>query len=41
MLGRTFLEEEDTAGKDLVAMLSCGLWRNYCGGDPSLAGKLV
>src|SRR5580693_8182613 len=41
MLGRTFLEEEGTPGKDLVAMLSYGLWRAHFAGDPSIAGKPV
>jgi putative ABC transport system permease protein len=41
MLGRTFLEEEGTPGKDLVAMLSYGLWRDRFAGDPSIVGKPV
>jgi putative ABC transport system permease protein len=41
MLGRAFLEEEGTPGKDLVAMLSYGLWRDHFAGDPSIVGKPV
>jgi putative ABC transport system permease protein len=41
MLGRTFLEEEGTPGKDLAAMLSYGLWRDHFAGDPSIVGKPV
>ena len=39
MLGRTFLEEEGTSGKDHVAMLSYGLWRDHFAADPSIVGK--
>jgi putative ABC transport system permease protein len=39
MLGRTFLPEEGTPGKDRVAMLSYALWRDHFGSDPSIAGK--
>jgi predicted permease len=41
MLGRTFLEEEGTPGKDLAAMLSYGLWRDHFAGDPSIVGKPI
>jgi predicted permease len=41
MLGRTFLEEEGTPGKDHVAILSYGLWRDHFASDPSLLGKTV
>src|SRR5580658_2420527 len=41
MLGRTFLEEEGTPGKDHVAMLSYGLWRDHFASDSSIVGKTV
>jgi predicted permease len=41
MLGRTFLEEEGTPGKDHVAMLSYGLWRDHFASDSSIVGKSV
>jgi predicted permease len=39
MLGRTFLEEEGTPGKDHVAILSYALWRDHFAADSSIAGK--
>ena len=41
MLGRTFLEEEGTPGKDHVAILSYALWRDHFASDRSLPGKHV
>ncbi|MGA3201711.1 MAG: ABC transporter permease [Bryobacteraceae bacterium] len=41
VLGRTFLPEEGTPGKDHVAMLSYGLWQDHFAADPSIAGKPV
>lgn len=41
MLGRAFLPEEGTPGKDHVAVLSYGLWRHHFAADPSLVGKPV
>jgi putative ABC transport system permease protein len=41
LLGRTFLPEEGTPGKDRVAMLSYGVWRDHFAADPSIAGKPV
>jgi putative ABC transport system permease protein len=41
LLGRPFLPEEGTPGKDHVAMLSYGLWREHFGADPSVVGKPV
>jgi predicted permease len=41
MLGRTFLPEEGTPGKDLVAVLSYELWRDHFAADPSMVGKSV
>jgi putative ABC transport system permease protein len=39
ILGRAFLNEEGTPGKDHVAMLSYGLWREHFAADPSVVGK--
>jgi putative ABC transport system permease protein len=41
MLGRMFLPEESTPGRDHAAMLSYGLWRDRFGADPSIVGKPV
>jgi predicted permease len=41
MLGRTFLDEEGTPGKDHVAMLSYRLWRDHFAADSSTVGKTV
>ena len=41
MLGRTFLEEEGTPGKDHVAMLSYSLWRDHFASDRTIVGKTV
>ncbi|MGD0220943.1 MAG: ABC transporter permease [Terriglobia bacterium] len=41
MLGRAFLPEEGAPGKDHVAMLSYGLWRDHFAADPSIVGKPV
>jgi putative ABC transport system permease protein len=41
MLGRAFLEEEGTPGKDHVAILSYALWRDHFASDRSLPGKHV
>jgi predicted permease len=41
LLGRAFLPEEGTPGKDHVAMLSYGLWREHFAADPSIVGKPV
>jgi predicted permease len=39
--GRVFSDEENTPGKDGVAMLSEGLWRQRYGGDPSVLGRTI
>ena len=39
--GRTFLPEEDRAGKNQVVLLSHGLWQRRFGGDPSIVGKTL
>jgi|HubBroStandDraft_1064217.scaffolds.fasta_scaffold10172_2 predicted permease len=41
MLGRAFLPEEATPGKDRVAILSYGLWREHFASDSSIIGKTV
>jgi putative ABC transport system permease protein len=40
-LGRTFLDEEGTAGKDQVAILSHRLWRERFGADPAIVGRTI
>ena len=40
-LGRTFLPEEETLGKDHEVVLSYGLWKERYGGDPSLVGRTI
>ncbi len=40
-LGRGFLKEEETKGKDTVVILSHGLWQRSFGGNPSLLGKTI
>jgi putative ABC transport system permease protein len=41
LLGRGFLTEEETPGKDDVAVLSYGLWQRRFGGDPGILNKSV
>src|SRR5207247_10271075 len=40
-LGRTFLPEEETLGKDHEVVLSYGLWKRRYGGDPQLVGRTI
>ncbi|HEY6292992.1 MAG TPA: ABC transporter permease [Terriglobia bacterium] len=40
-LGRTFLPEEATSGKDHEVVLSYGLWKRRYGGDPALVGRTI
>jgi putative ABC transport system permease protein len=40
-LGRTFLREEETAGKDRVVIFNYQLWQRRFGGDPGLIGRTV
>src|SRR5579871_2936424 len=41
LIGRTFLPEEETLGRDHEVVLSYGLWQRRYGGDPSLVGRTV
>jgi predicted permease len=40
-LGRTFLPEEDTPGKDHVVMLTNSFWRDRFHGDPTIVGRSI
>jgi putative ABC transport system permease protein len=40
-LGRTFLPEEETSGKDHEVVLSYRLWKRRYGGDPALVGRTI
>jgi putative ABC transport system permease protein len=40
-LGRTFLPEEETLGRDHEVVLSYGLWKRRYGGDPALVGRTI
>jgi putative ABC transport system permease protein len=39
--GRVFTEEEEEPGKDLVVVLSDGLWRSRFGRDPNIVGQTI
>lgn len=41
LLGRTFLREEETSGRDRVVVLSHALWVRRYASDPSIVGKSV
>ena len=41
VLGRNFLDEEQTPGHDDVALLSYGCWRTRFQADPSIVGKRI
>jgi putative ABC transport system permease protein len=40
-LGRDFLPEEETAGRDRVVILSHGFWLDRMGGDPKAIGRTL
>ena len=40
-LGRPFTAENETDGRDRVAVLSDGLWRRRFGGDPQIIGRTI
>jgi hypothetical protein len=41
LFGRTFLPEEEAAGRDRVVVLSHGLWTRRYGADPSIVGRAI
>ncbi len=41
LFGRVFTAEEQQEGKDLVVVLSYGLWQRRFAGDPNIVGKLI
>jgi putative ABC transport system permease protein len=41
LLGRTFLPEEETLGRDHEVVLSYGLWTTRYAADPSLVGRTI
>jgi putative ABC transport system permease protein len=41
LMGRVFLEDEDTPGRDHEVILSYSLWRGHFGGDSEIVGKNV
>jgi len=40
-LGRTFVEGEDTPGRNSVCVISYAFWQRRFGGDPNIAGKVI
>ena len=38
-LGRTFIEDEGTVGRDRVAILTYRVWRDRFNGDPAIVGR--
>jgi predicted permease len=41
LLGRTFMPDEDQAGRDKVVVFSHRLWQRRFGGDPGIIGRIV
>jgi len=41
VLGRGFLPQEETKGKDAVAIISYGLWQRRFGADPAVVGRTI
>src|SRR5580658_468632 len=41
IMGRTWMAGEDQPGKDQVAVLSYGLWREHFAGDPGVLGRTI
>ena len=41
MLGRSFLPDEETSGRNRVVLVSYGLWQRQFGGDPALLNKSI
>jgi len=41
LLGRTFTEAEETAGQELVVVISYEFWQSRLGGDPNVLGRTL
>ena len=41
LLGRTFVEGEDTQGRNSVCVISYAFWQRRFGGDPNIAGRML
>ena len=41
LLGRTFVEGEDVAGKNTVCVISYAFWQRRFGGDANVVGKMI
>jgi putative ABC transport system permease protein len=41
LIGRTFVEGEDVAGKNTVCVLSYAFWQRRFGGDTNVVGKII
>src|SRR5689334_20566373 len=41
LLGRTFVEGEDTQGKNSICVISYAFWQRHFGGDPNVAGRIL
>ncbi|HUB79256.1 MAG TPA: ABC transporter permease [Bryobacteraceae bacterium] len=41
IIGRTFLPEEETLGRDREVVLTYGLWKSRYNGDPALVGRTI
>ena len=41
VMGRNFLPEEESPGKDRVVLLAQGLWQRQFGADPSIVGRKI
>jgi putative ABC transport system permease protein len=41
LLGRVFTDEEETPGRDQVALLGYNLWKSRFEGDPAVVGKTI
>jgi putative ABC transport system permease protein len=41
VVGRTFTDEEDQPGRNVVALISYSLWQRKFGGDPGIVGKSI
>ena len=41
VLGRSFVDEDQQAGSETVALLSHGLWQRRFGGDPAVLGRSI